>query len=166
MASVTTPGACTFLSLTVSTISSRMRWALPLLSCLALAGGVSCSADPQASGITGVYDASQALQAGNTSIVRYWFTSDGKWGRVKRQILGGTADDTCSSTADATYELRGDKVYLRDGARTEERRWTLTQGNALLELDPPDQFLNGSIAKTFERASTAQTNRTCTTAFQ
>ncbi|MBS2011494.1 MAG: hypothetical protein JST00_01170 [Deltaproteobacteria bacterium] len=143
-----------------------MRWALSLLSCVALGGVASCSADPQASGITGVYDATQALQAGNTAIVRYWFTSDGKWGRVKRQIIGSTADDTCASTADATYELKGDKVYLRDGARTEERTWALLENNTLLKLDPGDTFINGTLATTFKRASTAQTTRTCNTAFQ
>lgn len=131
-----------------------------LFSCL------SCSSEAQSTGITGVYDASQALQANNTAILRYWFSSDGKWGRSNRQVVNGIAADTCGSTADTSYELRGDKVYLRDGARTTERTWTLLEGDSMLKLDPPDTFLNGTSANTFKRVPGAQTNRTCNTAFE
>jgi len=126
----------------------------------------SCSDSASSGGITGVYDATQQLQAGNTATIRYWFTSDGKWGRVLRQTVGGTPTDTCSTTASATYELSGNKVTLRHGSSTQERTWTLLEGDGVLKLDPPDQFQNGTFASTFTRVPNAQTNRDCNTAFQ
>lgn len=127
---------------------------------------VSCSSEAQPTGITGVYDATQQLQAGNTAILRYWFSNDGKWGKSNRQIVSGVNADLCGSTADTSYEVKGAKVYLRDGATTKEVGWTFLEGDSLLKLDPPDQFQNGTPVNTFKRVPNAQTNRTCNTAFQ
>lgn len=143
-----------------------MRRILPALGALLLFGGTSCSSESQAAGIVGVYDATQTLQAGNTAILRYWFSADGKWGRSNRQIVSGTNNDLCGSTADTSYEVRADKVYLRDGANTSERTWTLSEGDTMLKLEPGDSFTNGTPANTFKRVAGAQTNRTCNTAFQ
>ena len=143
-----------------------MRRFLPALGALLLYCVPSCSSESQPAGIVGVYDATQTLQAGNTAILRYWFSSDGKWGRSNRQIIGGTNNDLCSVTADTSYEVRADKVYLRDGASTSERTWTLSEGDTMLKLEPGDTFTNGTPANTFKRVAGAQTNRTCNTAFQ
>lgn len=138
-----------------------MRHFAPLLFICA------CSSEPAKDlGITGVFDATQQLQAGNTATLRYWFTSDGKWGRAHRTTIGSSGQTTCASTADTSYELKGDKVFLRDGANTSERGWSLIEDNATLKLDPGDAFLNGAPANTFRRNPTVPTTLTCNTAFQ
>gem|GEM_PF-5200484 len=131
----------------------------------ALASG--CGEDPQDAGVTGVFDATIALQAGNTSTIRYWFTGDGKWGRARRDSVGGTPVDTCDTpSAPATYERQGNRIVLRYGSTTSERTWTLTEGESRLTLSPPDTFANGTAASAFTRVRDAQTNRDCNSAFQ
>ena len=68
-----------------------MRRILPALGALLLFGGTSCSSESQAAGIVGVYDATQTLQAGNTAILRYWFSADGKGAIFFAYILAAIA---------------------------------------------------------------------------
>jgi len=127
--------------------------------------GDSSTTEEGGPALVGVYDAVHTRAAGASSTLRYWFTSDGKWGRAVKETVGATSTVSCFTVADTGYELRGDKVLLRNGTTTQDRTWTHLEGNAVLKLDPPDQFAGGLPANSFTRVPSASAARTCNTAF-
>ncbi|MBX3186021.1 MAG: hypothetical protein KF819_03355 [Labilithrix sp.] len=138
-----------------------------LASLLSIAALASCGTDGASDvGLVGVFEAVQPRSAGDSSTMRYWFSDDGSWGRVVRETIGGSPRDTCAVTAEARYVVEGASVELRHGSSSDRRKFSLAEERAVLKLDPPDAFTDGTAVAQFKRVEGASAKRTCTTAFE